>query len=140
MGEYVKALLDARHINVTSLANAMKIKAGSFHSYYQSAVISDEILIKITNALGWDLYSIVKNEQARRMMGPAIGEKQTTTGKDLPVVASPAVEYKRRPPSAPDTGLVMMLSLDEYPDEVQLQILRFLQQQPKRQRSVATGS
>lgn len=139
MGEFLKTLMEQRHINVSSLAEAMGIKPQSFPSYYRSAVIKDEVLIKMTNALGWDLFGLIKQEQARRMVGPRIGEKQSSTDANLPMASDAAVEYRRRPPSAPDTGLVLMINLDEYAEDSQLRILRVLQQEPRRSRS-ATGN
>lgn len=125
MGEFVKGLLEERHINAASVAKEMGVKPTSFPSYFRSAVISDDVLIRMTNALKWDLYGLVKAEQARRMVGPPIGEPSSD-------IAEPTVQYKARPVAANDKGLVLMLNMDDYPEDVQLKILRFLQQQPRR--------
>lgn len=125
MGEFVKELLEQRHINMASVAKEMGVKPTSFPSYLKSQVISDDVLIRMTNALKWDLYGLVKAEQARRTLGPPIGEQPSE-------LAEPQVQYKARPVAASDKGLVLMLNMDDYPEDVQLKILRFLQQQPRR--------
>lgn len=136
MGEWVKDLLERRHINFASMARAMEIDPKSTASYWTSKVISDEVLMRMTNALGWDLIGMVRNEQARRMSpqalpGDAIGES---------LMSEPMPAYQRRPASASDSGLVLMVNLDDYDEPDQLRILRTLQQVPKRGRSKATGS
>jgi hypothetical protein len=135
MGEWVKQLLDSRHINVTSMATQMGINPKSAPSYWTSAVISDKVLQKMTDALGFDLIGMVRNEQARRMSLP------TVAGDGNPTVAGePSVPYQRRPASASDRGMVLMINLDDYDDVDQLRILKAIQLVPKRGQRSATGS
>lgn len=133
MGEWVKALLESRHIKIASMARAMGIDEKSAASYWTSKVISDDVLMRMTNALGWDLIGMVRNEQARRMAPAPVASSESTA-------AEPAVPYTRRPAAAPESGLVLMVNLDEYEEAEQLKILRALQQMPKRGMSKAIGS
>lgn len=135
MGEWVKALLESRHIKIASMARAMGIDEKSAASYWTSKVISDDVLMRMTNALGWDLIGKVRNEQARRMAPIAVTEPASSNE-----AREPAVPYQRRPAGSSDTGMVLMINLDEYEEQDQLRILRAIQQMPKRGHSRATGS
>lgn len=127
MGEFVKGILDERHINGASVARAMGIEVQSFPSYFRSKSISDDVLRRMSNALKFDLLSMVKEEEARRMAGPAIGEKNPHVLNEPP---GPAYGLKSGP--APGQGMVLTLNMDEFPDDVQLQLVRYVQQLPRR--------
>lgn len=129
MGEWLRELLDRRHINVTSVAKAMQpsVSAGAFQKYYASQVISDVVLRKITAAIGFDLYSMAKEEQARRTVGP-----QVVAPAGAPaVVSEPAARYGHVRQGGQDAWL-MTLNLDDFDEAEQLKIVRFVQQLPRR--------
>lgn len=127
MGEYVKSILDERHINGASVARAMEIETTSFPSYFRSKVISDDVLMRMSNALKFDLLSMVKEEQARRSSGPAIGQYSTNV-----VQEPPAVPYGLKAGRTAGQGMVLTLNLDEFPEDVQLQLIRYVQQLPRK--------
>jgi hypothetical protein len=138
MGEWLKDLLERRHINVSSVAAAMpgSPSKGVFQKYYASQVISDAVLKKITAAIGFDLYTLAKQEQARRTVGPQVVEPKTTSN----VAAEPAARYGHVRAGGQDAWL-MTLNLDDFDEAEQLKIVRFLQQLPRKgQHREATGS
>ncbi len=139
MGEFVKELLEKRHINVASMGSAMvpSVKSGTIQNYYKSAVISDDVLDRMTRALGFDLRGMVQDEQARRS---DVKAELRTAGSNQ--VAEEAPPYVRRPSVSTTGGSAyeIVLKMEEWPEDVQLRILKFLQQQPKRGVNSATGS
>lgn len=128
MGEFVRDLLEKRHIKVASMARAMGIDPKSAPSYWTSAVITDDVLMRMTNALGWDLYSIVKNEQAKRTIAPALSSSDSSAS----TVSEPVTRYERRPASASDKGMVLMVNLDEFEELEQLKLLKYLNNAPRK--------
>lgn len=126
MGEWLKDLLKKRHIKSASVAKAMGVAATSFQSYYGAAVIGDDTLRKITAVIGFDLYSMAKEEQARRTIGPQAVEPTVSSSAN-----EPEARYGHVRQGGQDAWL-MTLNLDDFDEAEQLKIVRFLQQLPRR--------
>jgi hypothetical protein len=127
MGEFVKGVFEARHINASSVAKEMKVLPTSMPGYFNSKVIKEDVLLRMSNALKFDLLGMVREEQARRTVSaPALEDRSSRHD-----VAEPSVAYRTRPAAAPDKGLVLMINLADYSEESQLKILRFIQTQEK---------
>ncbi len=130
MGEFVRKILDERHINLNSLGEAMGKSGQAVGKNLNSKSIGEEILVKMSEALKFDLLGMVRDEQAR-LSEPAPSSAE--------VVAESAAPYTRRysgknaiPGANGGSGFDLTIRMDEYDSDVQLQILRFLQQQPRR--------
>lgn len=126
MGEWVRELLERRHINVSSLAEAMKVTRGAFQSYFKATVISDKVLREMTKAIGFDLYSMVKEEQARRTLGTEVKKEEKES-----VVSEPVARYGHVRQGGHDAWL-MTLNMDDFDQAEQMKIVRFLQQLPRK--------
>lgn len=133
MGEFVKALLVERHIKFASVARAMEIKPESFSGYFESKVISDDILNKMAAHLKFDLVGMVQDEVARRSNTRAYKPASTQSAR----AQEPSVPYERATGSGGPSLTVRLLDYDE---ATQLQIVKFLQQQPLRSRSLTVKS
>jgi transcriptional regulator with XRE-family HTH domain len=135
MGTWLKELLEKRHINNASVARGMGVTSNTFQSYFAATQIGDEVLKKITAAIGFDLYTLAKEEQARRTVGP-----QVVDSKAAAAVEEPSARYGHVRANGKDAWL-MTLNLDDFDEGEQLKIVRFLQQLPRKgQRRDATGS
>jgi hypothetical protein len=126
MGTWLKELLKKRHINSASVAKTMGVTANTFQSYFAATLISDDVLKRITAAIGFDLYSLAKEEQARRTVGP-----QVVDSKAASTVEEPSARYGHVRAGGKDAWL-MTLNLDDFDEAEQLKIVRFLQQLPRR--------
>lgn len=127
MGEELLRLLKERHINVSSLAEAMGVKPQTFQSYGRSRVLGDEILMRITSAVGWDLYGEMKRRQANAMGYASYSEKENMSA----VREAEGPTYKRTSQGGRDS-FQMSVNLDDFEDADQLRIIRFIQQLPRR--------
>lgn len=87
------------------------------------------MLVNLTNALKFDLRAMVMEERARRT-APGSYPERTNQTSTVSEPASYGVESIRKRAS----GLDLTIHMDEYDEQTQLQILRFVQQQPKRSR------
>ena len=135
MGEWVKQVLEDRHINTASVARAMGVTTGAFHSYFKSAVLQDETLRKMSTALKFDIFTMVKQEQARLLNGDA----HKAPDENSSVMSEPPARYGRvKVGSNPDAWL-MTLNMDDFADDVQLKIVRFIQQLPRRGQKAQVG-
>lgn len=136
MGDFLKAFFERRHINAASVARAMGVEPTSFPSYFRSKVLSDAVLRRISKALELDVYTLVKAEQARVTMGPSIGQPAPQSGE----VQEPPISYVPATGMASPNACTLVINLDEFADDVQLRILRYVQQQPRRGSSRVSSS
>lgn len=133
-GDFVRRILERRHINVASVAEAMGIARTTFGGYLDAKTISDTVLIKITNVIGFDLYGMVKAE-LQRLATPAVPGSPSVVAEDMAPYGRPRVQ-----PSE-GIGVVWQIHADDFDEDTQMSILRFLNQQPRRARtSQRTGS
>lgn len=100
----------------------MKVARTTFNGYFEQSVISDVVLRRITEVIGFDLLGMVRAEEARLEAG----------GKNE--VGEPRAEYRRSMPGG-GQGLVWQIRAEDYDEETQVEILRFLQKLPLRKHS-----
>jgi len=118
-GDFLRDLFDRHHLKLVSVGAAMvpPTTGQNISGMFNRARIEDTTLVRLGNATGLDILGMVNREKARLQ------------GIDLPLIAS-------EPPAAYGRGSAndLVVHLDDFDEATQLKILRFLQQQPKRQR------
>lgn len=116
MGDFIRGLLEERKQKHGAIADAAGLQRQNFSDMLKRQTIGEDTLVKVGRAMGLDLVQLVRYRKDQ-LMG-----LDTETG-----VADPQQEYGRQA-----AGPELVVHLDQYSEEVQLKILRFLQQQPKR--------
>lgn len=111
MGDAVKRILDARHIKLASLAKALGVAPQSVTSYFNSKVIANEVLMRMSTALQFNIYQMVVDEQAR-LLAPN-GGQGSQVELDEPKVAQ-------------GSGFTITISPRDYSVEDLVKVLRFL--------------
>jgi len=146
MGDFVKKKLKERHINRASLAKAMNVKPQAVASYIQSKSIANEVLIRMSTILQFDLYGMVVEEQVRLSSPRTKGAKASKAEESM--VSEPAAHYQV-PPSAgfqrsntsveTGTGFNITISPRDYSLEDMVRVLRFLDGVPLKRNTGRTG-
>ncbi len=121
MGDFVKGILDARHINRASMAKAMGVAPQSVTSYLNSKVIANEVLMRMSTALQFNIYQMVVDEQAR-LLAPS-GTYRQYTGSH---VGDELAHYGEERKVAPGSGFAITISPRDYSVEDMVKVLRFL--------------
>lgn len=113
-GDFLRELFDKHHLKLASVGRRMGTTGQNISGMFKRAHIHDETLVRLGEAAGMDILSMVRKEKLRLQ------------GVDLSQVAEPSPTYGR--PSAVD----VVVHMDDYDETTQLKILRFIQQLPKR--------
>lgn len=131
-GAFLRMKLKERHIKVSSLARSIGIALTSFPSYFESQVLNDDVLMRITDALGWDLLGELKSAEFQQ--AKQLGENQLAEEISVgnPSGAVSATGGKAELGTGRPGGLQLLIHLDVFSDEVQADILRFLNSLPRR--------
>ena len=115
-GQFLKDLFKDRHLKLASVGKRMGTTGQNISGMFERAHVTDETLRRLNAATGIDVLGMVQREKARLL------------GIDIPMVSEPRAPYGR--PSGSD----YVVHMDEYDEQTQLRIVRYIQQQPKRQR------
>lgn len=116
MGQIVRELLEERKQKHRAVADAAGMKPANFSDMLQRKDIGDDILAKVGKAMGVNLLEVVRFRQ-----------DQAYGREPAPVVSEPIPPYGQQ-----HGGPELVVHLDDYTEEMQLKILRFIQQVPKR--------
>lgn len=117
MGDVIRDLIVERKQKFVAIARAMPTTPQNFQHILRRRKIGDDILRSISRAMGVDVVELIRLKQDQ-LAGVAGSTRHSTPG--LP-------KWGIR------HGTELVIRLEEYPDEVQLKIIRFLQQLPKKE-------
>lgn len=119
MGDFLRKVFDDHHLNRASVARAYGVQPQSLNDTFNRQTIGDDVLAGLSRATKLDIIAMVRQAMAATV--PAVGSN---------MVQEPPVQYGRS--STDMEGLKLTVRLEEYDEATQLQIIRYLQQLPKR--------
>lgn len=147
MGDFVKAILDERHINRASMAKSMQVKPQAVSSYLKSKSIANEVLMRMSAVLKFDIYGMVVEEQVR--LNAPRSKKLKSSVQEESAVHEPAATYQARSSSGfqrsddnveAGTGFAITISPRDYSAEDLVRVLRFLDSVPLKRNKGRTGA
>lgn len=122
-GNYLRELFKEHHLKLSSLARVLGVRPQTVHGYLQQENLSDEILVRLGNASKLNVLGMVR-------IAKGTGPAKYGVDEEVSILAEPTMGWTR--PSDKAEGLRITIQLDDYEQPVQLQIVRYLQQLPRR--------
>lgn len=122
MGDFVRDLLDRRKQVHSRVARAAGMSPTNFSDMLRRARIGDAILHKVGMAMGVDLVQLVRL---------SLDGGDELHQDPWSVDSEPAVQHEGKA-VVNKAARTITIDLDAFDEEVQLKILRFLQQQPRK--------